>query len=249
MPSDNAAPKGRNSRRRRGYQAGLPLEVTERRKRRGSSRDVAHAYMTTGIIIDQSTGMPVMRAEQEVPHGMISFSEAMRQNEPDYDQYVHFYENDDQIERFWNDPWHYLGKLGRFAGIVATDYSTGPGIPDPVRRYNVYRNQLTGAWMQSLGYHVLCNVRCPAYGRDYFLTGAPRKSLIAVGEVGCVKNRYDRNRFEGGLIRAIDELHPTGIVIVGADSYNVFDYAKSCDIPLHFFPGETERFHRDDADV
>lgn len=250
MPSDKHAPKGRNNRRRRGYQAGLPLEVPERRRRRGSSRDVAHAYMTAGVILDQGTGMAVMRPERDVPHGMISFSEAMWQKDPDYDQYVHFYENDDRIERFWNDPWRYLGKLQRFAGVVATDYSTGPGIPDPVRRYNVYRNQLTGAWLQSLGYHALCNVRCPAYGRDYFLAGVPRESLICVGEVGCVKDRYDRNRFEGGLIRAVDELRPTGIVVVGEDSYGVFDYVRDCGIPLHFFPGETERFRKGgEADV
>lgn len=247
MPPDNLAPKGRNNRRRRAYQTGLPLDVPEHRKKRGSSRDVAHAYMTVGVILDQSSGMAVMKPEHEVPHGMISFSEAMRQKEPVYDQYVHFYENDDQIERFWNNPWDYLDRLGRYAGIVATDYSTGPGIPDPVRRYNVYRNQLTGAWMQSLGHHALCNVRCPAYGHDYFLAGAPRESLICIGEVGCVKNRYDRNRFEGGLIRAVDELRPTGIVVVGEDSYGVFDYARYCGIPLHFFPGETERFHRGDG--
>lgn len=243
MPSNNHAPEGRKNRRRGGYQAGLPLDVPEHRRKRGSSRDVAHAYMTAGVILDQTTGMAVMRPEQEVPHGMISFSEAMRQRDHNYDQYVHFYENDDQIERFWNNPWNYLDRLGRFAGVVATDYSTSPGIPDAVRRYNVYRNQLTGAWLQSIGYHALCNVRCPAYGYGYFLTGAPRESLIAVGEVGCVKNRFDRNRFEGGLIRAIDELRPTGIVVVGEDSYGVFDYARDCGVPLHFFPGETERFH------
>lgn len=249
MSSNNKASKRYGSRRRSGYQVGLPIEVLEHRKGRGSSRDVTHAYMAIGVVLDRATGMPMMRPEQKVPHGMISFSEAMRQKDPDYDQFVHFYENDDQIERFWNDPWRYLDKLSRFAGVVATDYSTGPDIPDPVRRYNVYRNQLTGAWLQSLGYHALCNVRCPAYERNYFLTGVPQGSLIAVGEVGCVKNRCDRNRFEGGLIRAIDELRPTGIVVVGGDSYGVFDYASECCIPLYFFPGETERFHRDGADV
>lgn len=110
------------------------------------------------------------------------------------------------IERFWNNPWRYLERLSRFAGVVATDYSTGPSMPDPVRRYNVYRNQLTGTWMQSLGIAALCNVRCPAFGHDYFLAGVPRHSLICVGEVGCVKNRYDRNRFEGGIVRAVQEL-------------------------------------------
>lgn len=115
----------------------LPGIPPETRKKRGGTRDVAHAYMTKGVIIDYGSGMPMMHQEQRVPTGMISFSEAMRQRHPDYSQHVHFFENDDEIERFWNNPWNYLRKLSRFAGVVATDYSTGPGIFDPVRRYNV----------------------------------------------------------------------------------------------------------------
>ena len=232
-----------------GCQAKLPGMPPETRTRRGGKRDVAHEYMTKGVIIDQVSGMPVMHPEQRVPTGMTSFSVAMKQKDPDYSQHVHFYENDDMIERFWNNPWRYLDKLSRFAGVVATDYSTGPGIPDPVRRYNVYRNQLTGAWMQSLGLTVLSNVRCPAFGHDYFLAGVPRGSLICVGEVGCVKNLRDRARFEGGLIRAVQELEPTGFVVVGEDSYNVFDYVKKSGIPLHLFKGETSIYYGGGADV
>lgn len=230
-------------------QGELPGIPPESRRQRGSNRDVFHAYMTKGVIIDQISGMPVMLPELQVPVGMVSFSEAMSQRNPDYSRHVHFFENDDAIERFWNNPWNYLAKLCRFAGVVATDYSTGPSMPDPVRRYNVYRNQLTGAWMQSLGMSVLCNVRCPAFSHDYFLSGVPRRSLICIGEVGCVKNRYDRNRFEGGLIRAIQELDPVGIVVVGEDSYGVFDYARDCGMPLYFFKGKAARAHARDANV
>lgn len=228
-------------------QGELPGIPPEHRKQRGMNRDVAHLYMTKGVIIDSFSGMPIMNPETLVPTGMISFSEAMRQGDPDYSQYVHFYENDDKLERFWNNPFRYLGKLSKFEGFVATDFSTGPDIPDPVRRYNVYRNQLTGAWLQSLGYRALCNVRCPAFEHDYFLTGVPRRSLICVGAVGCIKNRKDRQRFQGGLIRIVHELEPMGIVVVGEDAYGVFDYVKSNDIPLYFFSGETARYRGGDA--
>ena len=190
-----------------------------------------------------------MKPEYTIPTRIISFSEAMKANKPDYNSYVHFYENDDQIERFWNNPWHYMNRLSKFAGFIATDYSTGPGIPDPVRRYNVYRNQLTGAWLQSLGFRALCNMRCPAFGYDYFTVGAPKNSLIAIGEVGCIKNCHDRNRFVGGLIRAVNELEPIGIVVVGGDSYGVFDYVRDCQIPLYFYDGQTACYRNGAAHV
>lgn len=230
-------------------QGELPGIPPEPRPQRGSNRDVGHVYMTKGVIIEQVSGMPRMLPEHRVPTGMISFSKAMRQRHPDYTCHVHFYENDDAIERFWNNPWRYMRKLSRFAGVVATDFSTGPGIPDPVRRYNVYRNQLTGSWMQSLGFNVLCNVRCPAFGYDYFLIGVPRRSLICVGEVGCVKYPQDRVRFGGGVIRAVQELEPEGIVVVGKNSYSVFNYARENGVPLLFFDGETARYHGGGANV
>lgn len=224
------------------YQGVLPGVPVGNKKQRGFSRDVMHLYMTKGVTFDPLYEMPIMKLENKVPEKVISFSEAMRKKNIDSTAYVSFHENDDQIERFWNNPWAYLSKLSKYAGFIATDFSTGPSICDPVRRHNVYRNQLTGAWLQSLGYHVLCNVRCPSYGCDYFLSGVPRKSLVAVGTIGCVKNIFDRNRFEGGLIRLVNEVHPLGIVVVGTDSYGVFDYARECGIPLYFFDGQTERY-------
>lgn len=227
------------------YQGTLPGMPPEKREARGSSRDVMHAYMTKGIIIDRLSGMPIMKPEFTIPTRTISFSEAKSPDNNDFDAFVHFYENDDQIECFWNNPWKYLNKLSKYAGFIAPDYSTGPSIPDPIRRYNVYRNQLVGAWLQSLGFRVLCNVRCPAFDCDYFLVGAPKHCIVAVGEVGCVKNRNDRNRFEGGLMRLVSELEPTAIVVIGEDSYNVFDYVRNCGIPLYFYSGQTQHFHKE----
>lgn len=54
----------------------------------------------------------------------------------------------------------------------------------------------------------------------------------------------------GGLIRAVDELKPTGIVVVGEDSYGVFDYVRDCGVPIYFFSGETQKAYKaGDADV
>lgn len=222
------------------YQGALPGIPVEPREGRGVSRDVYHVYMTRGVVLDQLSGMPIMKPERQIPHRVVSFSEAMKSSNQDYDSYVHFYENDDQIMRFWNNPWNYLSKLSKYAGFIASDYSTGPTIPRPIRQYNVYRNQLVGAWLQSLGFHVLCNVRCPAFGHDYFLAGVPKNSVLAVGEVGCVKNRCDRKRFEGGLIRAVTELSPKGLVVVGKDSYDVFDIVRDAEIPLYFYDGQAD---------
>ena len=73
-------------------QGTLPGIPPENRRQRRSNRDVAHAYMTKGVIIDQTNGMPVMWPESNVPTGMVPFSVAMGQKNPDYSCHVHFFE-------------------------------------------------------------------------------------------------------------------------------------------------------------
>lgn len=191
--------------------------------------------------------MPIMKPEIAVPKGLISFSEAMDRRCTDFECYVHFYENDCHIERFWNSPWKYMDRLSMFSGFISPDYSSTPDMKLPQRQFNVYRNQLVGAWLQSLGYHALCNVRTPTFKHAYSLSGVPKHSLLAIGSVGCLKNIADRHRFEGGLIRLIDDLEPVGLIVCGTDSYGVFDYAKDKNIPLHFYPGQTQKYFNGDS--
>ncbi len=223
------------------YQFKIPGMPLEPRKPSKACKDVFHAYMTKAVELDFDTGIPIMQPEANIPKSVISFSEAMGNKCTDYDQYVHFFEHDKKIERFWNAPWKYMPKLSKFAGFLSPDYSSTPGMPRPLKIYNIYRNQLVGAWLQNLGYKAICNVRCPAVDHNYTIAGTPKKSLLGVGAVGCIKNRNDRHRFEGGIRRIVDELEPLGLIIVGEDAYGVFDYAKEKGVPLHFYPGPTQK--------
>lgn len=231
------------------YQTQIPGMPLEPKKPNKGCKDVFHGYMTRAVVRDPETDMPIMARESNVPKGVVSFSEAMDKKNQAFDCYVHFYEHDKSIERFWNSPWKYMKKLSMYAGFIAPDYSVTPDMPKPLREYNTYRNQLIGAWLQTLGYRAICNVRCLLSGDKFSLAGAPKNSLIAIGAVGCIKDRASRNRFEGGLIRLVDELEPTGLVVVGEDAYDVFEHPKEKGIPIHFYQGQTqdrfEELHRE----
>ncbi|WP_273383132.1 DUF4417 domain-containing protein [Enorma phocaeensis] len=222
------------------YQCEIPDMPLEAKIPTKACKDVFHAFMTRATELDAETGMPVMRRELAVPNGVIAFSDAMNNANRDFGCYVHFYEHDDHIERFWNSPRRCMARLGKYAGFISPDYSITPDMPKPQRAYNAYRNMLVGAWQQTLGYKAICNVRC-SYFDDSMLAGAPKNGLIAIGAVGCIKNRNNRHRFEGGIIRIVDELEPSGLVIVGTDAYGVFEYPKRKGIPLYFYPGRTQK--------
>ena len=229
------------------YQCELPNLPVENKTPAKACKDVFHAYMTRAINLDSKTGMPIMHRELTVPSGVIPFSDAMNAANRDFDCFVHFYEHDDHIERFWNSPRRCMARLSHYAGFISPDYSITPDMPKPLRAYNAYRNLLVGAWQQTLGYKTICNIRC-SLADDGMLVGAPKHSLVAVGAVGCIKDRSNRHRFEGGIIRIVDELEPAGLVIVGADAYGVFDYPKQKGIPLYFYQGRTQKQFKELAD-
>lgn len=113
------------------FQGSLPGIPPEPRKSRGSSRDVMHAYMTRGVVIDQLSGMPIMKPEYTIPTRIISFSEAMRANKPDYNSYVHC---------LWS-------KFGTLSEIDVFEAKSRPevtrplacvftGVPDTIRTYD-----------------------------------------------------------------------------------------------------------------
>lgn len=67
-------------------------------------KDVFHAYMSRGVMFDDSTEMPIMQSECMVPKGLISFSEAMVPKCTDFDSYVHFYSG--QTQKFFEGDGH-----------------------------------------------------------------------------------------------------------------------------------------------
>ena len=134
-----------------------------KRKMRRHQRDVFHARVVDGATFVGAMDLPVMQAVSLADIGkvrLIPFSEAMKPTCTDYDAFVDFYLDDYQFERFWNDPFRYLGRLKLFAGVIEPDYSTCLDFPVALKAYSVYRNQALGSFLQRNGILCVPNVRC-----------------------------------------------------------------------------------------
>ena len=88
---------------------------------RKGCRDVFRAFLVKNAHYDGNLEIPVLQPETKLPNGLISFSKAMHST--DYDQWVHFYEDDVSFERVWNRPRIYLPKLKKFRGVISPDFS------------------------------------------------------------------------------------------------------------------------------
>lgn len=223
-----------------GQRSGVDKQPREKKLRRRHQRDVFRSRIVAGARFLGCMDIPSMAAIEASPTGLVPFSLAMQASCKDYDQFVDFYEDDYEFERLWNDPFRYVDRLARFAGVVAPDFSTCWDFPVAIKAWNTYRNQALGSFLQRAGIACVPNVRCEPE-HPWMLDGVPRGSTIAIGARSCVKRVEDRIRFVEAVRLAVDTLEPSSIIWYGSNGFGVADYPLSLGIPMHFFPARVFR--------
>lgn len=201
-------------------------------------RDVFHSWMVKGASFAGPMDMPVLRPCLKIPTKLVSFSDAMSQHCSDQKGFVHFFEDDCNIERFWNNPRKYLPKLSQFDGVISPDFSVCYDFPNAIKVNNTYRNLASGFWLQSQGLQVIPNVRCEPGNALWSLPSIPHNSVIAIGARASIKRVEDRRMFISMVKIAIDELDPSAVIWYGSDAYGTADYPKLKKIPVYVYPGK-----------
>ena len=188
---------------------------------RNGCQDVFHAFLVKNAHYDGKLEIPVLQPETEIPNKLISFTKALRTE--DYDQWIHFYEDDVSFERIWNKPHQYLPLLKRFRGVISPDFSVYRDMPLVMQQWNTYRGKALGHWWQEEGLHVLPNVRTGDQRTyDFCCAGVPKGGVVAVGSHGCMKVKKDREYFQQGLEEIVNRLSPEVVVVYGTTPKEIF---------------------------
>ena len=204
---------------------------------RSGCRDVFRSYLVSDATYDGVLEIPVIEPMNQLPNRLISFSKAMRTD--DYDQWVHFYEDDSVFERVWNRPRYYLTKLKKYNGVITPDFSLYRDMPLVMQQWNTYRGKALGHWWQSQGMQVIPNVRTSDERSFAFSCyGVPQASTICMGTHGCLRIREDRELFKKGIRFVISKLHPSRIIIYGALPEDVSHILSEAGIPVIHFQSE-----------
>lgn len=199
--------------------------------------DVFHSFLLSEATYDGTLEIPVIQPTAQLPNRLISFSKAMRAE--DYDQWVHFYEDDSGFERVWNRPNQYLSKLKKFNGVITPDFSLYRDMPLVMQQWNTFRGKALGHWWQTQGMVVLPNVRT-ADERSFLFScfGVPHNAPICIGTHGCLRIRKERELFKAGLSYVINELKPTYIVFYGAVPKDVMEICLAGKVKVLQFSSE-----------
>ena len=210
---------------------------------RSGCKDVFHAFLVEKASYDGDEEIPCIKTSKLIPEKVITFSKALKTT--NYNQWVVFYEHDDQFVRLWNKPRKYLNILKKFNGIITPDFSLYRNMPLVMQKWSTYQGKAIGAWLQSEGIEVIPNVRF-ADERTYSFcfNGIEKQSTVAIGTHGCIKKLTDRAYFEKGLAEMINQLQPHTIIVYGAAPDNIFGKYKEMGITIIQFDSEFADIHK-----
>ncbi|MGN1277781.1 MAG: DUF4417 domain-containing protein [Floccifex sp.] len=147
--------------------------------------------------------------------------------------FVHFYQKDytfDGKYGIWNsliENRNYkkgfnLKKLDGFGAIICPDFSTYGDMPRVMQIWNVFRSRTVGYFLSSIGYIVIPNVRwTDKKSYTYSFAGIRKNGVVAIGTLGCLRNKADKELFLPGLEELIIRIKPKVIIFYGIVNYEM----------------------------
>lgn len=217
--------------------------MTKFNKNRTTCKDVFHAYMVENASYAGQYEFPVQVSSTAIPNKLISFSKA--RSTSNFNQWVHFYEDDAAFECIWNTPYKYLDLFKKFDGVILPDFSVYRDMPLSMQIWNIYRSRAVGNWLHTNGVRTIVNIR---YGdeRTYQICcdGIQTYSGIAIGTHGLIKVSEDRFYLLEGLDVVVNKIHPSYIVIYGSAPEKYFHKYTESGIKIYQFDSECAVAHR-----
>ena len=138
---------------------------------------------------------------------------------------VHFFVDDYQFERVFNNPDAYIEKLKQYECVLAPDFSPFGDMPLITQLFNHYRKHWCAAYWQMHGITVIPTIRCSTDKRslEWYLDGEPTESPVAYSSMWLREDREDI--YEAGKKEyesMVESLKPTQILVYG----NLFPFME-----------------------
>ena len=135
----------------------------------------------------------------------------------DAEKGVHFFIDDYQFARVWNAPNSYVDMLRKFKCILAPDFSTYTDMPVALQIYNHYRKHWIARYYSMWGITVIPTISWSTpESFDWCFDGEPENSVVAVSNVGCMRDEECRELFFKGFEEMKRRLSPSKILCYGS---------------------------------
>lgn len=189
-----------------------------------------NAYNLQFNEIERTAGfyqMPIIKKIDYIPKDLISFNYA--KTAQDKSVGVHFYIDDYQFERVWNNPIMYVDILKEFDCVITPDFSLYLDMPIAMKIWNTYRNRLIGQIMYDCGIKVIPNVSWAEEDTFKFcFDGIEPGGTVSISTIGVKRDPEAKAIWTAGVTEMIKRIKPKAILVYGGKIE--YDYPKDIDV-------------------
>ena len=183
--------------------------------------------------------MPVIKNAGFIPKDLIGFNYAKTSERKDVG--IHFYIDDYQFERIWNNPEKYLDVLIEYDCILSPDFSLYMDMPMAMKIWNVYRSRQIGAFYQSKGLRVIPTISWAEPATfEFCFQGIPKGSIVSISTIGVKRDPDALKIWRDGVDEMIRRIDPAAILIYGGRLDYDFGKIKT----VYFENGVTEKWRK-----
>lgn len=216
------------------------MEVEEEPKPKKNERlRTDEAYNLPYVDLGRCEGafqMPIIEGEDHIPDSLVGFNYAL--SSKDKSVGVHFYVDDYQFERIWNEPEKYINVLKDYDCVLTPDFSLYMDMPLSMKIWNVFRSRLIGQMCQDAGLTVIPTVSWAERATfDFCFDGLPENAVLSISTVGVKNSPEAMEIWREGVTELIKRKNPKTLLVYGGAVD--FDYGKT--EVLYFANAVTER--------
>lgn len=194
----------------------------------GAERLRTDDYYNLGVVNNSHTAgkydMPVLDPCDHIPEKLLPFNYAKTTQDSSYT--LHFFKDDYQFERLWNNPEKYLELIQGFDAVLTPDFSLYMDMPLPMQQWNEYRRRALGTYWQRNGVTVIPTLSWTderSYG--FCFDGLPKRATLATSTVGVKSSEEATEIWKAGMAEALKRLKPKRLLLYGGRID--FDFRKT----------------------
>ena len=192
-----------------------------------NNQDILNWYKTPEEMQFTEKGFPILEpcslSFNEI--NTLGFNYAMNFNGDKEDYFIHFFMQDYMFTRIWNSPQKYIDVLKQYAGIIVPDFSLYYDMPEPLQRFNHYRNLWFARMCQIQGIKVISSVNwSDENSYSFCFEGLPKNDVFMLSTLGSTRKKDTVDNFWNGAKYCID------ILIFSAPHVNYLTIPFLCSI-------------------
>lgn len=171
-------------------------------------------YLGVGLY-DVPQLQPIHEEDLGLINEWIGFNYVLSDKEPE-GKAVHFFLDDYQFQRLWNNPEKYLDKLSKYEAVLTPDFSPYSDMPMATQIFNHYRKHWLGRLMQEYGIKVIPTIRASRDERSlqWYLDGEPEGGVVCISSMWTAEKEA-REYFLREFNTMVETLKPQKIYVYG----------------------------------